>query len=298
MNFRFLLTLVLAACSISLSAQSSLTQKFRKNVPVQMTYYERLYDANNTRTSKNKLKKTKEFTDSEVEEIFTRLGIDSEIPSKLNNQDREALQHYVVYEISDFSLMGYKFSLIWIPYDENKHMPKNMQPPTKDGTIFYTYTKHLSFNGKDASGNLLAKAGTPLSAPEPINVSVADMSQFLNGGKEKMKDIPQVFKAGADPQLVKQGEADYYAMQSRFPNISKEYTQFRDKVFAQVLEDRKTGTQANLFMKKEREGGQKLLDEWHSKIDAFLKKYSAIITPEAEAEISGWHNQALHYIDY
>lgn len=263
-----------------------------------MTYFERLYDANNTRTSKNKLKKTKEFTDSEVEEIFTRLGIDSEIPSKLNNQDREALQHYVVYEISDFSLMGFKFSLIWIPYDENKHMPKNMQPPTKDGTIFYTYTKHLSFNGKDASGNYLAKAGSPLSSPEPINVSVADMSQFLNGGKGKMKDIPQVFKAGADPQLVKQGEADYYAMHSRFPNISKEYTQFRDKVFAQVLEDRKTGTQANLFMKKEREGGQRLLDEWHSKIDDFLKKYSAIITPEAEEEISGWHNQALHYIDY
>lgn len=112
MNSRFFLTLVLVACSISLSAQSLLTQKFRKNVPVQMTYDERLYDANNTRTSKNKLKKTKEFTDSEVEEIFARLGIDSEIPSKLNNQDKEALQHYVVYEISDFSLMGFKFSLI------------------------------------------------------------------------------------------------------------------------------------------------------------------------------------------
>lgn len=298
MKRSILFIFILVSCCIQLYSQSALTQKFRKNVPVQLLYFERLYDPNNTQTSKNKLKKTKEFTKTEVDEIFNRLAISSELPSGLGNENREALAHYKVYEISNFNLLGWKFSLVWIPFDENRHMPKNMQPPTRDGAIFYTYTKHLSFNGLDASGNRLAKAGTPVAGAPEINISTADMSAFTSPSSDGLKSVPQVFKADAEASLREQGEADYYALYERLPTISIEYTAVRDKVFAQKLEDQKTGVQANLFMKKEREMGQRLLDEWHNRIDDFLKQYASILTPEASKEIESWHDQALRYIDF
>jgi hypothetical protein len=90
--------------------------------------------------------------------------------------------HYRVYEQSSFSVMGYHYSLVWIPQDENMHMPEELRPPGPDGSLFYTNSKLLSKNGLDAAGAKLAKAGTPVNSgtasgnTNNISHSSADLS--------------------------------------------------------------------------------------------------------------------------
>lgn len=67
------------------------------------------------------------------------------------------------------------------------HMPQDMQPPTSEGSIWYTYTENLSKNGRGTSGATLAKVGAPVSSGSTsagsgtaggIQHSSADMSSI------------------------------------------------------------------------------------------------------------------------
>lgn len=167
--------------------QGGMKIKFHKDRPVQIVEYSRLWDPNATSTSKRKLRKSDRFTDAEVDEIFRRLGQDALLPKdiyKTGLQNKAALTHYKAYEQSSFSLLGYDFSLVWIPQDENAHMPAELQPPTSEGSLWYTSTQNLSKNGKSATGAALAKAGTPIGAGSAssgnggIQHSTADMSGY------------------------------------------------------------------------------------------------------------------------
>lgn len=178
---------LLAISFVSKAQQGGTKIKFHKDRPVQILEYSRLWDPNATSTSKRKLRKSDRFTDAEVDEIFRRLGQDALLPKdiyKTGLQNKAALAHYKAYEQSSFSLLGYDFSLVWIPKDENAHMPAELQPPTSEGSLWYTSTQNLSKNGKSAAGATLAKAGTPVSAAlassanGSIQHSTADMSGF------------------------------------------------------------------------------------------------------------------------
>lgn len=186
-----LVTLLLLAgcCVITNAQQGGMKIKFHKDKPVQLLAYERLWDPNSSNVSKRKLKKSDRFTNEEVEEIFRRLADDALLPKGINSLRADAAKgaHYRMYEQSSFSLMGYHFSLVWIPQDENMHMPADLRPPGPEGSVFYTYSKNLSKDGRDASGGMLAKAGTPVNAgtassntgnTNSISHSSADLSKI------------------------------------------------------------------------------------------------------------------------
>lgn len=185
----FLLLFTLGSFATTASAQQGgMKIKFHKDRPVQILEYSRLWDPNATKTSKRKLKKSDRFTDAEVDEIFGRLAQDALLPKdiyKTNLSDKRAFAHYKAYEQSSFSLLGYDFSLVWIPQDENMHMPAGLQPPGSEGSLWYTSSQNLSKNGKNETGAALAKAGTPVSTggttaigTSGIQHSTADMSGY------------------------------------------------------------------------------------------------------------------------
>lgn len=293
---RYIFFCIALFMSQTLTAQTGVTLKFKKSKQVQLLTYERLYDPNNTKTSRNKLRKRSDFTDAEVEEIFQRLDKDELLPRGLNNNgDKTKLQHYVAYQLSDFNLLGYGFSLIWIPYEDNQHMPSSMQPPTKDGCIFYTYTKHLSFNTRD-----MALAGTPVGSGQQqtvINTSVADMSQFLNNsgsssGTGKHQGFDRKSLQNSNSQLAAQALNDFDKLLPRLQQLDAEYDVEVQKILKQIEKDNKSGVRANLFMKKERATAQAKLDEVHKLIRDYLKKYNSILSEDNKEKLRSWDEAA------
>lgn len=195
MKFLCFLLLGLSFLTAGLPARAQQSVAFKKDRPVQLLAYSRLYDANNTSMSKGRLKRSGRFTKDEVQEIFRRLGQNELLPPALNQRryDNIDLARYKCYEQSSFSLLGYHFSLVWLPADENAHMPPDMRPPNAEGVAFYTGSENLSTRGRDAAGRPLPPAGSLVGTPVPggatrpagsssgsIQVSSADMSAFVN----------------------------------------------------------------------------------------------------------------------
>lgn len=216
MNRLFLLLALLWSLGAARPARAQntpLTVAFKKDHPVQLLSYEPLYDPNSTDLSKRRLRKSGRFTEAEVEEIFRRLGQAELVPPGLPRMQYKTLDlaRYRCYEQSAFSLLGYHFSLVWLPADENAHMPEALRPPTAGGTVFYTYTENLSTNGRGRSGQALPLAGTPVGTPAPgqsagpagtggIQVSSADMSAFVNNSR--LGSLILYYGAGSAPSAA------------------------------------------------------------------------------------------------
>jgi hypothetical protein len=189
------LLVLLGCCAITNAQQGGLKIKFHKDRPVQMLAYERLWDPSTSNVSKRKLKKSDRFTNEEVEEIFRRLADDALLPKGIKalrqyGPDAAMGAHYRMYEQSSFSVMGYHYSLVWIPQDENMHMPDDLRPPGTEGSVFYTYSKNLSKDGRDASGGTLARAGTPVNANAASN-TVGSTNSISHSSADLSKIAPK-----------------------------------------------------------------------------------------------------------
>lgn len=74
----------------------------------------------------------------------------------------EILAHYKCYQQYYISRMGFKYAIIWMPYEENQHMPEDLRPRSKDGFVALVNARGISTDGKDVNGISLAVAGTPI----------------------------------------------------------------------------------------------------------------------------------------
>lgn len=283
----------------SIKAQTGVTLKFKKDKPAQIVSYERLWDPEKTGTSKKQLRKRSDFTDQEVEEIFGRLAKKELLPESMGGGNGTTLSHYKAYELSYFTLFGFSFSLIWLPYEENLHMPKNMQPPTKDGSIYYTYTKNLSFNGKSASGQALAKAGTKVSNnTESINISSADMSAFLGSATSSTTTSKpaKISVNNVDQSLATQAVAEYEKMYVRLGELDELFQVDFDKIKKQIEADKTSNVRGSLFMKKEHDRANACLAETRKLLTDYLKKYETVLSTNSKEKLQSWLKGIPYYV--
>lgn len=286
-NFRSVFLFVMLFGFFSATAQTGVTLKFKKDKPVQINTYERLYDPNALGTSKKQTRKQNNFTEAEVEEIFERLAKNELLPKGLTNSNSSKLAQYVAFEVGKFTFFGYSFSLVWIPYEDNAQLSADMQPPTKDGSIYYTYTKHLLFNPKRDNNT---------TAQTHINVSTADMNAFLGGGNNGRKSPTNSSFNKADAALVDQAIREYNKMDERLRTLDKLYSVEYEKIKKQIEKDAQTKVRANLFMNKERANANAYLAESRKLLKDYLVKYDAAIGADFKATLEGWLNDLPYYI--
>lgn len=197
-NLRFAATaMLLLFTAIFNRAQAQATKvAYHKDKPVQITAYTNMYQTNFASWWKKKLDKEAGFTDADAEAIIARLnaGGDKPVGMDKSNHDARVLSHYKAYEQYRFSRMGYKYSLVWLPYGENQHMPESLRPTEKEGCIFLLDGRDVTTEGKDFTGAPLPLAGTPVSengmqsgaatsgtTASGVQYSTADMSAFGPG---------------------------------------------------------------------------------------------------------------------
>jgi len=186
------LVMLIITTGMNLSAQNgvdALTAVFDKSKPVQIISFSPITQTGD-RTGKKYLRKHSDFTEPQIDSIFNRIVKEIGTPKDLKFGDYEkkktALPHYKAYNLSDFSVLGYAFVLVWVPYDENQHMPEGFRPTAKEGILFYTSRGAVSANGRDVAGQKLPLAGTPVATitnNSKISHSTADMSSQIVNGK-------------------------------------------------------------------------------------------------------------------
>ncbi len=186
----FFSIVMLLLLNVNAKGQQSLdplTASFKKTKPVQLVSYSPISQTGN-KHEKKYLKKNSDFNDVQVDSIFKRIVALTGKPKGLSykKESTQMLPYYKAYNLSDFSVMGYSFMLVWLPFDENQHMPEQFRPTAKEGVLFYTSKSNISTNGTDITGNKLPIAGTKMNTNSNggsnIQSSSADLStQVVNG---------------------------------------------------------------------------------------------------------------------
>ena len=141
---------------------------YHKDKPVQIIQFRNVYTETAAPWFKKKLDRKAGFTEAEAATIMSRIAAGGDKPNGINDFGFKAsvMSHYKAYQQYYFSRFGFEYAIVWLPYEENQHMPDSLRPKGKEGCIFLLDGKYVTTEGKDAGGTSLPVAGTPVPAAE------------------------------------------------------------------------------------------------------------------------------------
>ena len=195
--------LLLAVTHHAGAQDTAMHVNYRKDHPVQISYLNSNYNLTAHNWFVKKLDKKSGFTNAEAETIMARIagGVDRPKNLSLLSSRTAVVARYKAYQQYYFSRFGFQYSIVWLPYEENQHMPEGLRPTSKEGCVYLLDGKYITAEGKDILGNTLPVAGTPVpseaialqttkatgstatsgTTASGVQYSKADMSEFGPG---------------------------------------------------------------------------------------------------------------------